>query len=68
MRAILQPRLQASSSQGQSQSDRLFIVLKDNRENYTIDSRGRVILKPEYAEKGLKDVLRKLKDINIHHK
>lgn len=64
MRAILQPRLQASSSQ----SDRLFIVLKDNRENYTIDSRGRVILKPEYAEKGLKDVLRKLKDINIHHK
>lgn len=47
------------------QEDRLYRALKDNKDNYTINSKGQVTLKPDYVKKELDKVLKKLKDINV---
>ncbi|GJI56933.1 hypothetical protein HEMROJRC1_20450 [Rodentibacter sp. JRC1] len=43
----------------------LYRALKENKDNYTMDSKGGVHLKPEYADKKLREILLKLKDIKI---
>ncbi|PJG83584.1 hypothetical protein [Caviibacterium pharyngocola] len=48
--------------------NRLYRVLKENKDNYTIDSKGQVNLKPEYANEKFKSVLIKLKDVKVQAK
>ncbi|EGP02569.1 hypothetical protein NM952_11715 [Pasteurella multocida subsp. multocida] len=45
--------------------NRLYRALKENKDNYTIDSKGQVNLKPEYANRKLQVVLANLKDVKV---
>lgn len=43
----------------------LYRALKENKDNYVMDSKGGVYLKPEYADKKPREILLKLKDIKV---
>lgn len=51
-----------------NRENRLYLALKENKDNYTIDSKGGITLKPEYAEKRLKAIIKQLKHIKVQAK